>query len=100
MRIPLIAALLAGAPWAVQGQVLFEVQCLDRAMFAEALQERYGESQAWLGQSGADVLFELFVSEDTGTWTIIRTDASGMSCFVSSGDYWAGIAPVAPGVPG
>ena len=56
------------------------------------LAERYGEARQGRGLSNGFVI-ELFASEETGTWTVLRTDVRGIACLLGAGDNWESIQP-------
>lgn len=39
------------------------------------------------GAAGAFAIMEIYASA-TGTWTVIVTDVTGMSCIVAAGEGW------------
>jgi len=85
--------LLASAP--IQAQTA----CAPRDTLVENLSERYGEVLTSGGLGGPTKLFELWTGE-SGSWTILVTDASGTSCIVATGRNWTEFPPTAPaGMP-
>ena len=38
-------------------------------------------------------LIQVFVSTETGTWTIISTAPTGVSCIVAAGESWETLPP-------
>ena len=65
--------------------------CAPRAGMVEQLQEHYAESLTSAGlQTGQTVktLLEIWSSKDTGTFTVLVTHPSGISCIVASGDSY------------
>ena len=61
--------------------------------------DRYDDLKSQLGRQFKEVptafglqmnghLLQVFVSEETGTWTIISTAPSGVSCIVAAGESW------------
>lgn len=91
IRLAAVLALLCGPAWAQS--------CADRSAVLETLTEKYGEGQVGVGFAG-QYLFEVWVSDETGTWSILRTDASGVSCILASGKYWRDGIQEAPGIDG
>lgn len=83
----LVAALL---PAAVEAQT----NCAARDMVVEKLETGYGESFAGGGLQNATSVFEVWFSEEKGTWTILMTRADGLSCIMASGTNWR------EGIPG
>ncbi len=73
------AKLVQGAPMAL---------CLPRAAIAEHLATRYGESRHGAGLQGAAAIIEIWTSRDTGTWTLLLTRPTGLSCVLGAGTDW------------
>lgn len=65
--------------------------CFDRAMVAERLSDGYGETQFFVGEL-QDGLLEVWISERTGTWTLLLTTPNGLTCVLSSGTGWSASA--------
>ncbi len=83
-----MAALVIAALWfasAAQAQMA----CGTRDSVVEALGDKYGEVRRGGGLgSGAAAIFELWVSDATGTWTILMTTPNGLTCVMAVGDGW------------
>jgi hypothetical protein len=62
--------------------------CARRAAIIERLENRFGEVRQGLGLNRSNGVVEVFVSAETGTWTILLTNPNGMSCLIASGDLW------------
>ncbi len=84
--VTLAAALILGmaAPPAAQAQMF----CDTRDSIVETLGEKYGETRRGGGLAGPTTIFELWTSEATGTWTILKTYPNGVACVVAVGDGW------------
>ena len=65
--------------------------CFKRDPAVKNLLNKYGEKQFALSTSAVDktVIYELFLNEETGTFTMLVTDADGFSCMIVSGENWA-----------
>ena len=83
----LCAALLAAHPANAQSR------CAPRANIVMNLESRYAEHLAGVGVAGSALIVELFVSV-TGSWTLISTSTSGVSCLVAAGEDWESVPPV------
>lgn len=71
--------------------------CGDRAIIVQNLAAAYGETLKSLGLARDNTVFELYASDDTGTWTLIVTQANGLSCLAGAGTaYMRNAAPSAP----
>ncbi len=76
--------------------------CAERADITNRLKTGYGESYAGGGLRNSESVFEIWMSEEKGTWTILMTMANGRSCVMASGTNWRKAMPeVEPaGIPG
>jgi hypothetical protein len=80
MCVALVALPLANAARA-------ETYCASHDKLATTLQSKFGEQQLGMGLAGKGALVELYVSKE-GTFTLVTTDTSGLSCIVGAGDSW------------
>ena len=78
--------LVANAPQIALAQVA--LPCGDRTTIVEKLSAKYGEARQATGLNTSSNLIEVFSSEETGSWTILMTDAQGKSCLVAAGEHW------------
>ncbi len=88
-----------GAPSVVAAQP----SCAERDFVVQKLTTSYGESFQGGGLQSETKVFEVWFSEEKGTWTILMTNADGMSCVMASGTNWRGAVPsdkVPAGIPG
>lgn len=67
---------------------------MPRPVAVDGLAEKYGETPVALGLSSTGHLMEIFASSDGKTWSVIFTNAQGISCFVAAGERFE----IAPGV--
>ncbi len=80
----LIAALsLLAAPAAAQQKV-----CGPRAGIVAQLAEKYGEVSHGAGLRSTTQVLELWSSKKTGSWSVLITDANGVSCVMAAGQNW------------
>ena len=89
------AALLPSALYA-------QTNCATRDTVVDKLSVKYGEAFAGGGLQSTKQIFEVWFSEEKGTWTILMTRADGMSCIMASGTNWRdGLPAKSPvGIPG
>jgi hypothetical protein len=74
--------------------------CGERDDMVQRLERTFGEVQKGAGLVSAAQLLEVWGSDETGTWTILMTDAQGWSCVVAAGEAWRDIeAKLARGDP-
>ena len=59
-----------------------------RNSVGEKLGEKYGEVRRGGGLAGPTAIFEIWASEATGTWTILKTTPNGFTCIMAVGDGW------------
>lgn len=68
----------------VLAQAASPSRCDERAILTAWLKERFGEShQVTLVQT--QNLIEIWVNRETQTWTLVATNAAGISCMHASG---------------
>ena len=58
--------------------------CAQRDIVVEKLEAGYGETFAGGGLQSSNSVFEVWFSEEKGTWTILMTRADGMTCVMAS----------------
>ena len=66
----------------------FGQACSTRSEIISELAEKYGETVHGVGLRSSGSVLELFVSEKTGSWTIVITSSDGTSCAVDAGASW------------
>ena len=82
---------------------LAQQACATRDVVVERLSTGYGESFQGGGLQSDTKIFEVWYSEEAGTWTILMTKADGTSCVMASGTNWREPIPsdkVPAGIPG
>ena len=92
MSAALLATTLLISPLPANAQTLQPPPCGERDQIVKRLLDKYGEAPVagGLGQSalGPNGLVELYVSEETGTWTILVTLPNRQSCLLAVGLVW------------
>ena len=58
------------------------------------LSRTYGEIRKGAGLAGQAALFEIWASEATGTWTILKTSPNCTACIMAVGEGWQDDPPV------
>ena len=103
MRI-LSSALLAAAimlPATVPTASNAQTSCADRTVITERLAKNYGEKFTGGGLRNSESIFEVWMSDETGSWTIIMTRPDGKACVMAAGTPWRDALPETPaGIPG
>ncbi len=74
--------------------------CAARDSVVDKLSVKYGEAFAGGGLQNAQSVFEVWFSEEKGTWTILMTRADGTSCIMASGTNWREGIKIPAGIPG
>lgn len=86
MRLPIAIAAFTAA---LITPVFAETQnCVDRDLLVERLRTGYGEVFSGAGLQNGEAVFEIWTSEENGTWTILMTQPDGMSCIMATGTDW------------
>lgn len=91
-----VAAVLGG--FFVCSPAMANSVCAKRNDLVSALVQQYGESLIGQGLAADGRLVELFVSA-RGSFTIIVTAPSGISCLLSVGENWEIVAKPASDLP-
>ncbi|WP_341862721.1 hypothetical protein [Gymnodinialimonas sp. 57CJ19] len=99
-RIAVFAwAILAGStalPVVAQNQAV-NMLCADRSIIVGELTGRYGEEVHGMGLANQNRIVEVYVSAETGSWTIAVTSADGTMCLMAAGQHFAQMTPSIPG---
>lgn len=73
----------------VVGEARAQSLCLPRdQILAQITGPKYGERQIGVGIINEKTVLEIFVSPTSGSWTMLTTDISGISCLAGSGQNW------------
>ncbi len=80
----LILGMAAIGPLDAQAQMA----CGTRDSVVAKLGEKYGEVRRGGGLAGPAAIFEIWASEATGTWTILKTTPDGLTCVMAVGEGW------------
>ena len=83
------AILLAG----IAGKAEATPQSGDHDKIVDVLGNKFKERRRVMGVVNSKAVMEIFMSPQ-GTWTMVITDTSGLSCIAASGEEWQDI-PVA-----
>ncbi len=81
---------------------VFAQNCASRPDIANSLTEKYGEHLHGVGlmtKNGNPVVLELWVNDDTDTFTILMTYPTGAACMVAAGENYSDVAAPPPGDP-
>jgi len=68
-------------------------QCANRDHVVAKLESGYGETFGGGGLQTSTRVFEVWFSEEKGTWTILMTKADGTTCIMASGTNWREASP-------
>lgn len=82
----------------VVSSALAQVSCAERDFVTKSLEEKYGETRLGAGMANeATVVFELWTSDETGSWSILKTTPDGMTCVMAVGEGWQDDVRMVPG---
>ena len=70
--------------------------CAPRDIVVERLAQKYGESLTGGGLQSQAQVIEVWSAPETGTWTVLLTQANGTTCVMASGTNWQQNAPMTP----
>lgn len=70
--------------------------CAPRDAAIDWLATGYGETRQAIGLGPNNQVFEVFASDETGTWTITVTLPNGMTCLVASGTAFEHLSEALP----
>lgn len=80
---------------------VYAADCAQSEAYYSSLTENYDEARVGGGlheravEGGTViVMVELWVSEETGTFTLLATNAQGVSCILTEGTNWHAIAGI------
>ena len=94
--IKTLAVVAAMAPGLLHAQS----NCAARDQVVDRLSGKYGEAFSGGGLRNSESIFEVWLSKEKGTWTILMTRADGISCIMASGTNWRDGLNVPAGIPG
>ncbi len=81
------AALIFGMA-ATAPPALAQSACAPRDKIVSQLTDKYGEVSHGVGLQSGTKLVEVWSSKRTGSWSILVTHASGLSCILATGKNW------------
>lgn len=81
------AAVVALAMTGQQAQAQ-AANCAARDALVSRLESKFSEQLTARGLQSANVLMEVFASTESGTFTVLLTNAQGISCIVGAGTDW------------
>ena len=82
-----VAALAVGAAGLPNASIA-QATCAERERVTLRLEQQFGEQLTGGGLRSDAHLIEVWTSPKTGTWTVLMTNASGLSCVMASGTDW------------
>ena len=95
-----LAALTAAAAFFIatttQASAQSQRNCGPRDAVVQQLAEGYGETRQSIGIGSNNAVVEMFASADTGSWTILVTMPTGLTCLVASGQSFEQVAEGLP----
>ncbi|HEX7108571.1 MAG TPA: hypothetical protein VF224_04960 [Aestuariivirga sp.] len=91
--LSLAAVLAAISLTSIAGIAEAAPQCSSHDKIANALGNKFKETRRVMGVVNSKAVMEIFMSPQ-GTWTMVITDTSGISCITASGEEWQDV-PIA-----
>ncbi len=91
--LSLVAALAAISLAGIAGIAEAAPQCSSHDKIVDALGNKFKETRRVMGVVNSTAVMEIFMSPQ-GTWTMVITDTSGLSCITASGEEWQDV-PIA-----
>lgn len=70
------------------GNAAQAANCASRDALVSSLESQYSEQLTARGLQSSKTLIEFFASAETGTFTVLVTNAQGVSCIVGAGTEW------------
>jgi hypothetical protein len=92
IRLAIIAALVAAPAYAQQAP-----KCGPRDQVVRNLAAKYGEEPIVVGMNAGGLLYEVYHSPASGTWTALVTRPDGTSCMADAGEAMEVADRVKPG---
>ena len=94
-RLPLIFAVAALTPlFLITPPATAQAVCGLRTALLDQLQGKYCESPISMGLASNGSVIEITRSEN-GSWSILQTNPSGVTCLMAAGEHWENIKPKA-----
>lgn len=90
-----LIALFIAFPVVAQAQMA----CGTRDAVVAKLGDKYGEVRRGGGLAGPTAIYEIWASDETGSWTILKTTPDGFACVMAVGEGWQDDAATPSGVP-
>lgn len=59
--------------------------CGEHAAVVARLEAQYGEGRQAVGLGANNMVFEVYASEESGSWTITATRPDGLTCLMAAG---------------
>jgi len=66
--------------------------CADRGSVLKQLSAQYKEAPVNMGLTNSGAVLEVMASDD-GTWTIVLTMPTGVTCMMAAGKHWEAVKP-------
>jgi hypothetical protein len=74
-----------------------QVFCDVRVKVIAALEKLYAEQPVSMGLTNSGSMIEVFKSSN-GSWSIVATQPSGLTCLIAAGDHWENVAKRSAGL--
>ena len=94
-RLPALATAFAFGLAAMLAPPAHAAECGKHEKVIQFLGAKYKEQRKAMGLVSNRGVMEFYVSEKTGTWTVLLTNTQGVSCIVAAGEHYENAKPVA-----
>jgi hypothetical protein len=74
-----------------------QVFCDERVRVIGALEQMYAEQPVSMGLTNSGSMIEVFKSSK-GSWSIVSTHPSGLTCIIAAGEHWENVAKRSAGL--
>lgn len=99
MKTTLVLGIIAAMGLSATAASAQQQICGERKLIVQQLANKHGEFRRSVGLQENSVIVEVFAS-DRGTWTILFTKPTGISCFMAVGKSWENDTVTADQAPG
>jgi hypothetical protein len=84
----LVFGMFATAPPFLMPAAQAQIACGEREAVVQQLSGTHREIRKGSGLAGQAALFEVWASNATGSWTILKTTPNGIACVMAVGEGW------------
>jgi len=93
----MMRAFIVGLLLSAQGVLAQVIPCNDREVIADNLTNNFDEHRLGAGMRSETIIVEVWASLESGTFTVLFTDVTGLSCVLATGINWTNFDPTPEG---